>query len=78
MLRMLGTSRLCPQNPRLREAVCGPQRCDDSLLVAALAPVLPLLQPAEVVEVAEAVASQPPASPATAELLLLVASRCLP
>lgn len=65
------------QDAPLSEALCGPSRCDGLLAATALAPVLPQLLPAEVVEIAEAVATLQPASPDTVQLLLLVASRYL-
>lgn len=64
------------QDVSLSKALCGTSCCDGSLAAAALAPVLPLLLPAEVVEVAEAAVALQPASPDAVQLLLLVASRC--
>jgi hypothetical protein len=65
------------QDGPLNETLCGRDRCDKSLVAAALAPVLPALLPAELAEVAEAVAALRPAPPDAAQLLLLIASRCL-
>jgi hypothetical protein len=65
------------QDAPLGVALCGGGRCDGALITSALAPVLPALLPAEAAEVAEAVAALRPAPPDAAQLLLLIASRCL-
>jgi hypothetical protein len=73
----LTASTSCAQDTALSEALCGRSHCDGAMIFAALAPVLPRLLPAEVAEVAEAVAALQPASLDAAQLLLFVASRCM-
>ena len=65
------------QDAALSKALCGDGRCDGAPVAATLAPVLPALLPAEAAEVAEAVAALRPAPPDAAQLLLLIAARCL-
>ncbi len=65
------------QDVRLCEALAGSPVRDGAAAAAALAPLLPALLPQEVAEVAEAAAAARQPTPAVADFLLSVASRCV-